>query len=62
MKAGKVAGDFTFSADGGTFDKGAVMAKCLEMEAHWAAQIGGSSSTSRYDQRDPLSHPVVVNG
>lgn len=42
-KAGRVAGDFDFSADGASYSKGEVMAKCLEMEAHYLARQSGSS-------------------
>lgn len=60
MKAGKVAGHFNFGADGSTFDKGAVLANCLAMEAKYAAMIGGSASTAAYTV-DPLKG-VVING
>lgn len=60
VKAGKVAGDFTFGADGATFDKGAVMANCLEMEAQWAEKVVGGVATGR-ELYDPLTG-VVVNG
>ena len=46
-KGAKVAGDYTFSADGASYDKGKVMANCLEMEAKYASlghgtmEIGG---------------------
>lgn len=61
LKAGKVAGDFTFSADDASYDKGEVMAKCLEMEAHYAAKLGGSAATGAYVNQDPLKG-VVING
>lgn len=38
MKAAKVAGDFTFSADGASYSKGDVLAKCVEMAARYAAK------------------------
>lgn len=61
LKAGKVAGDFNFKADDAQYDKGAVMAKCLEMEAHYAGKSAGSAGTGAYAGVDPL-HGVVVNG
>lgn len=42
MKAGKVAGDFDFSADNASYSKGAVMEKCLRMEAHYASRVLGT--------------------
>lgn len=60
-KAGKVAGDFNFSADDARYDKGEVMAKCLAMEAHYAAKAAGSAATGAYAGDDPL-RGVVVNG
>lgn len=36
-KAGKVAGDFTFSADDGTYNKAQVLAHCEAMAAQFAA-------------------------
>lgn len=45
MKAGKVAGDFNFGADGSNFSKGEVMANCLAMEAQWAAKVTGGVAT-----------------
>lgn len=60
VKAGKVAGDFTFGADGSSFNKGDVMAQCLAMEAQWAAKVVGGVSTGR-ELADPLTG-VVVNG
>jgi hypothetical protein len=61
IKAGKVAGDFTFSADGSSFNKGDVLAQCLTMEAKYAAMVGGSAPTGVYARQYPLSN-VVVNG
>jgi len=61
VKAGKVAGDFNFSADDARYDKGAVMANCLAMEAHYGGKAGGSAATGAYVGLDPLSG-VVING
>lgn len=61
LKAGKVAGDFNFSADDARYDKGAVMANCLAMEAHYGGKAGGSAATGAYAGVDPLSG-VVING
>jgi len=61
VKAAKVAGDFDFSADDASYSKGDVMAKCLEMEAHYAAKLSGSTATGAYHGDDPL-RGVVVNG
>lgn len=40
-KAGRVAGDFDFSADDASYSKGAVMQKCLDMEALYEARSVG---------------------
>lgn len=40
VKAGRVAGDYNFTADDATFSKGDVLAHCLEMEAKYAAMAG----------------------
>lgn len=45
VKAGRVAGDFTFSADGATFNKADLMAHCLEMEHTYAALSHGTMTT-----------------
>lgn len=42
MKGARVAGDFNFSADDASYSKGDVMAKCLEMEQHYAALDHGT--------------------
>lgn len=60
IKAAKVAGDFTFTADGSSFDKGAVVAQLLALEASWAAKVVGGVATGR-ELLDPLKG-VVVNG
>jgi hypothetical protein len=45
MKAGKVAGDFNFSADGASYSKADVLAHCLEMETKYASLCHGTMST-----------------
>lgn len=45
MKAGKVAGDFNFSADGGSYSKADVLAHCLEMESKYASLNHGVMNT-----------------
>jgi hypothetical protein len=60
VKAGKVAGDFNFSADDARYDKGEVLKNCLEMESLYASRRIGAASTLRRDD-DPLKG-VVVNG
>lgn len=45
MKAGKVAGDFSFSADGSSYQKADVLAHCLEMEAKYASMSHGTLRT-----------------
>ena len=47
--AAKVAGDFNFSADGASYGKGDVLAKCLEMEAKYAALSHGYLATAGPD-------------
>lgn len=59
-KAGKVAGDFDFQADGSQFSKGDVIAHCLDMQATYAAKVHGSAPTGA-GYYDPLKG-VVVNG
>lgn len=61
VKAGKVAGDFNFSADDASYSKGAVMANCLAMEAKYAAMAAGSAATGVYYGLDNLEG-VIVNG
>lgn len=41
VKAGRVAGDYSFSADGASYSKADVMAHCLEMEAKFAGMSKG---------------------
>lgn len=41
VKAGRVAGDFNFSADGASYSKADVLANCLEMEGRYAAMSNG---------------------
>lgn len=45
MKAGKVAGDFNFSADGASYSKADVLAHCLEMETKYASLSHGIMQT-----------------
>lgn len=61
IKAGKVAGDFNFSADDASYSKGAVLANCLAMEAQYAAKAAGSQATGAYYGKDSLEG-VIVNG
>lgn len=37
LKGAKVAGDYTFSADGASYNRGDVLANCLAMEQKYAA-------------------------
>lgn len=60
VKAGKVAGDFNFAADDARYDKGDVIAQCLEMEALYASRRAGGADTTP-KRFDPLKG-VVVNG
>lgn len=48
-KAGKVAGDYSFSADGASYNKGDVLAHCLEMETVYASKAQGSLGTIQID-------------
>jgi len=60
VKAGRVAGDFSFSADGASFSKGDVMANILEMRDRFAELAGhgtamrgrGGDATVPYYDRD----------
>lgn len=45
LKAAKVAGDFSFSADGASYSKADVLAHCLQMEATFAALSHGTLQT-----------------
>ena len=45
MKAGKVAGDFNFSADNASYSKADVLAHCLEMETKYASLSHGLMTT-----------------
>jgi hypothetical protein len=60
MKAGKVAGDFNFKADGGDYSKGDVMAHCLAMSAQYAAKLTGSTSTLHREAG--AWERIIVNG
>lgn len=54
LKAGKVAGDFSFSADGASYQKADVLANCLAMEAKYAARCHGVIRVVR--ERSRLDH------
>lgn len=45
LKAGMVAGDFNFSADGASYSKADVLAHCLEMETKYASRSHGVMNT-----------------
>ena len=45
MKAGKVAGDFNFSADNASYSKADVLAHCLEMQTRYASLSHGMMQT-----------------
>ena len=45
MKAGKVAGDFNFSADNASYSKADVLAHCLEMQTRYASLSHGVMQT-----------------
>lgn len=57
-KAARVAGDFTFSADGASYSKADVLAHCLDMEQTYLAKCSGTSLVvgraylTDYDARD----------
>lgn len=53
MKAGKVAGDFNFSADNASYSKADVLAHCLEMETKYAALTHGVMNTLAGSQTLP---------
>jgi len=40
-KAGKVAGDFNFTADGASYSKADVLTHCVDRQAHFAARVAG---------------------
>ncbi len=61
IKAGKVAGDFNFGADGSNFSKGEVMAQCLEMQAKFAAKVVGSASTASPGDERWMTERLMVN-
>lgn len=42
-KAARVAGDFSFSADGASYQKADVLANCLTMEQTYLAKINGTT-------------------
>lgn len=46
-KAGRVAGDFTFSADGASYSKADVLAHCQEREAFYRSRVRGSADTGK---------------
>lgn len=53
MKAGKVAGDFNFSADNASYSKADVLAHCLEMQTRYASLSHGVMSTAEGRQTLP---------
>jgi len=63
LKAGKVAGDFSFSADDASYTKDVVMAKCLQMAQTYYGRtlrtqpLDGDRSFSTY----PMSPALVPN-
>jgi hypothetical protein len=42
-KAGKVAGDFNFSADDASYSKADVLKHCVDMRSEYLAKCGGST-------------------
>jgi hypothetical protein len=63
IKAGRVAGDFTFSADDASYNKGDVLANCLKMEALYASRAAGSAPTGRLAAQYPGDvDRLIVNG
>lgn len=60
LKAGRVAGDFTFSADGSSFSKGEVLAKCAEMADRYAALDVGSILVAQTETRLDRSTRLVL--
>lgn len=46
IKAGRVAGDFNFSADDASFSKGDVLAHLLEMETKYAQMAGSADGVT----------------
>lgn len=59
-KAARCAGDFTFSADGASFDKGAVMEKCLAMEAKYAGLDYGTLATEAAPGQPLYDSPRLI--
>lgn len=47
-KAGKVAGAFSFTADGDSYSEAQVYAQCLQMAAQYGKRTVASVSTGRY--------------
>lgn len=45
LKAGKVAADFTFTADNASYSKGEVLANMERMVAMYAAKVNGSTGS-----------------
>jgi hypothetical protein len=62
-KAGRVAGDFNFSADNASYSKESTMAHCLAMATQYAAKAGPFVTTFRDDRgTDPYQAPrLLVN-
>jgi hypothetical protein len=64
LKAGKVAADFTFSADDASYSKDTVMAKCLQMaQTYYSRTLRVLPLDGDRTFRDPLgiSGPMMVN-
>lgn len=60
LKAGKVAGDFNFSADGASYNKADVLANCLAMRDKYASL--SSSVLSTGEPLDRMSLPRDWDG
>lgn len=45
LKAGKVAGDFSFTADNASYSKGEILANMERMVAMYAAKVNGSTGS-----------------
>lgn len=63
VKAGLVAGDFNFGADGANYGKGDVLAHCLAMSAKYGGMVSGSADTRTYGPEEPwMTDRLQVNG
>ena len=59
-KAGQVAGDFTFSADDASYDKGATLANIERMIAQYAAKCHGTATVKGRQESRMYDYTAII--